>query len=60
MKTPITIPAHLENSWLFSPSFVKRAFAIYGYCICAVLMLYGVFLAFFLVLALFGAMLGLI
>ena len=59
MKTT-TLPEHLENSWLFSTSFVKRAFAIYGYCVCAVLMMYGVFLAVFLVLALFGAMLDLI
>lgn len=54
------LPEHLENSWLFSSSFVKRAFAIYGYCICAVLMMYGVFLAVFLVFALFWAMLDLI
>ena len=60
MKTPTTLPTHLENSWLFSPSFVKRAFAIYGYSICAVLMTYGVFLVVFLILAILKAMFDLI
>lgn len=30
-----------EHSWLMSDSFLKRSFAIYGYAIIPVLILYG-------------------
>jgi len=44
-----------EHTWLMGKSNVKRAFAIWGYTICAVIMFYA---ALFVVALGFGAIAG--
>jgi len=49
-----------KQRWLDSDSFVKRAFAVYGYCLAAVGMIYLAFLMVFMLIGGIAAMLGLI
>jgi len=49
----------ITKSWLGSNSFIKRAFAIYGYVLAAILMVWLGLLALIFVFALIGTALGL-
>ncbi len=49
-----------KQRWLDSDSFVKRAFAVYGYCLAAIGMIYLGLVVVVLVFAFIGAILGLL
>ena len=36
---------YLEHPWLFGPSFIKRAFAVWGYELAALAIVYGIVIA---------------
>ncbi|MBT7929880.1 hypothetical protein HN682_08205 [Candidatus Peregrinibacteria bacterium] len=49
----------ITKSWLNSDKFVKRAFAIWGYMLAAVLMFYVAMFAVAIVITLIGTIVGL-